>query len=85
MVVAMTTVAGVNSNGIALSIDPFPAAAASAAALVGGLQMLMGSIASTLLSSLPLPPAVEMGLVMTVAASVSLALSGVAMRRRVYV
>lgn len=74
LVVALMTVAGVNSNGIALALDPFPRSAASAAALVGGLQMAMGALASAALSAMTLPPPLEMGLAMTAASTLSLAI-----------
>jgi DHA1 family bicyclomycin/chloramphenicol resistance-like MFS transporter len=74
LVIVMMTVAGVNSNAMALSLDPFPQSAASAAALVGGLQMSMGAIASAVFSALTLRPAVEMGLGMTVAGALSVSL-----------
>ena len=77
LVIAMMTVAGVNSNAMALSLDPFPRSAASAAALVGGLQMTMGAVASAILSALTFRPAVEMGLGMTVAGALSVSLIGV--------
>jgi DHA1 family bicyclomycin/chloramphenicol resistance-like MFS transporter len=75
------TVAGVNSNAMALSLDPFPRSAASAAALVGGLQMTMGALASAFLSALSLRPAVEMGLGMTIAGLISMSLIGLGVLR----
>lgn len=85
LVIALVTVAGVNSNGMALALDPFPRGAASAAALVGGLQMAMGALASAVLSALTLPPPQEMGLGMTVASTISLSIIVIALlqgRRR---
>jgi len=84
LVIALMTVAGVNSNAMALALDPFPGSAASAAALVGGLQMLMGAIASAALSAMTMAPPVEMGLGMTVAgtAAVLLVLRTLAHDRR---
>ena len=81
LVVALLTVSGVNGNGIALALDPFPKAAASAAALVGGLQMLMGALATIILSGLDVRPPVEMAVGMTAASSVSLAIVLVALLR----
>lgn len=81
LVIALMTVAGVNSNGMALALDPFPRGAASAAALVGGLQMAMGALASALLSGLTLPPPEEMGLGMTVASTISLVIIAIALLR----
>jgi DHA1 family bicyclomycin/chloramphenicol resistance-like MFS transporter len=81
LVIALMTVAGVNSNAMALSLDPFPKSAASAAALVGGLQMSMGAIASGVFSAMTLRPAVEMGLGMTIAGAVSVSLIGVGLLR----
>jgi DHA1 family bicyclomycin/chloramphenicol resistance-like MFS transporter len=81
LVIALMTVAGVNSNAMALSLDPFPRSAASAAALVGGLQMTMGALASAFLSALSLRPAVEMGLGMTIAGLISMSLIGLGVLR----
>ena len=81
LVIALMTVAGVNSNGMALALDPFPRGAASAAALVGGLQMAMGALFSALLSGLTLPPPEEMGLGMTLASTISLTIVAVALVR----
>jgi DHA1 family bicyclomycin/chloramphenicol resistance-like MFS transporter len=81
LVLALMTVAGVNSNGMALALDPFPRAAASAAALVGGLQMTMGGLTSAGLSALTLPPPVEMGAGMAGAGLVSISLVALSMRR----
>ena len=76
LVIVLMTVAGVNSNAMAMSLDPFPRSAASAAALVGGLQMSMGAIASAILAAMAFRPAVEMGLGMTIAAGASLLIIG---------
>jgi DHA1 family bicyclomycin/chloramphenicol resistance-like MFS transporter len=76
LVIALMTVAGVNSNAMALALDPFPRSAASAAALVGGLQMGMGAFASGGFSAITLPPPVEMGLGMTIAGLLSITLIG---------
>jgi DHA1 family bicyclomycin/chloramphenicol resistance-like MFS transporter len=81
LVIALMTVAGVNSNAMALALDPFPRSAASAAALVGGLQMTMGAVASAVFSAMTLRPPVEMGLGMTVAGLVSVSLIALSMRR----
>lgn len=80
LVVALMTVAGVNSNGIALALDPFPRSAASAAALVGGLQMTMGALASAVFSGLSVSPPVEMGLGMAAAGAVSVTLIALSLR-----
>jgi DHA1 family bicyclomycin/chloramphenicol resistance-like MFS transporter len=71
---ALMTVVAVNSNAMSLSIDPFPHAAASAAALTGGLQQGFAGITSALLSALAFAPSVEMGATMLAASSVSLGL-----------
>lgn len=84
LAVAMLTVAGVNSNGLALALDPFPRAAASAAALAGGLQQVMGALVAALLSAAVLPAAVEMGIGMTLAGGLSIAIVGLSVRRRAY-
>ncbi|MBK9739956.1 MAG: multidrug effflux MFS transporter [Actinobacteria bacterium] len=81
MVLALMTVAGVNSNGIALALDPFPKGGASAAALVGGLQMTIGAVAAATFSALTLPPPLEMGLGMTTAGLISISLIGLSLRR----
>jgi MFS transporter, DHA1 family, multidrug resistance protein len=82
LAVALMTVAGVNSNGISMSMDPFPRAAASAAALVGMMQMLMGTLTSAALSAMTLPAPVEMGLVMTGAGMVSVGMIAIGLARR---
>ncbi len=81
LVVVLMTVAGVNSNGIALALDPFPRAAASAAALVGGLQMTMSGIASAVLSALTLSPPIEMGLGMATAGIAAITIVAWSLRR----
>lgn len=81
LVIALMTVAGVNSNAMALALDPFPRSAASAAALVGGLQMTMGAVTSAVFSATTLRPPVEMGLGMTVAGAISVSLIALSMRR----
>jgi MFS transporter, DHA1 family, multidrug resistance protein len=81
LAVALMTVAGVNSNGISMSMDPFPRAAASAAALVGMMQMLMGTLTSAALSAMSLPAPVEMGLVMTGAGLVSVTMIAIGLVR----
>lgn len=77
LVVVLMTVAGVNSNAMALSLDPFPRSAASAAALVGGLQQGAGAIASAVFSAMVLAPPVELGLGLTIAGVVGISLLGV--------
>ena len=74
LVVVLMTVAGVNSNAMALSLDPFPNSAASAAALVGGLQQGAGAIASAVFSAMLLRPPVEMGIGLTVAGLIGITL-----------
>lgn len=78
LAVVMTSVAGVNSNALALALDPFPDSAASAAALAGGLQQFVGGLAAAVLAALTLAPALGMGATMLAASSLSLALLGVA-------
>lgn len=77
LVVVLMTVAGVNSNSMALALDPFPNSAASAAALVGGLQQSAGAIASAVFSAMALAPPVEMGIGLTIAGLVGITLLGV--------
>ena len=83
LVIALMTVAGVNSNGMALALDPFPRAAASAAALVGGLQMTLGAIASAGLSAMTMPAPIEMGIVMALAGTISVTIIGIGRLNRV--
>ncbi|MEZ5114644.1 MAG: multidrug effflux MFS transporter [Candidatus Nanopelagicales bacterium] len=84
LALAMMTVAGVNSNALALALDPFPKSAGSAAALAGGIQQLTGGLAAALIAALAVAPAVGMGLGMVPASVVSLALlaAGAARTRR---
>lgn len=72
MFLSMIGISSVLGNSTAMSLDPFPRAAASAAAVLGALQMVMGAIASTFMSSSTLPNPVEMGIGMTTAAFVAL-------------
>ena len=74
LAITVMTVSAVTSNGIALGLGPFPHAAASAAALIGGAQMLMGAISSSAMSALPLDAPVEMSLAMSAAAGLGSAI-----------
>ncbi len=71
LLITVMTVSAVNGNGVALSLDPFPRAAASAAALVGGAQMAMGALSSAAMSALQLPDPIEMGLAMSLAGTLA--------------
>ncbi len=64
LVATLTTFNAVNGNGMAIALDPFPRAAASAAALLGGIQMGLGSLATALQAGLPWWPPIGMSLVM---------------------
>lgn len=77
LVVVLMTVAGVNSNAMALALDPFPNSAASAAAVVGGLQQGVGALASAVLSVMTLRPPVEMGIGLTIAGLIGISLLAV--------
>jgi DHA1 family bicyclomycin/chloramphenicol resistance-like MFS transporter len=74
---AVATVIPVNANAVALAIDPFPHAAASAAALVGGLQQVLAGAAVAGLGTLALGPEVSM----PVAIALASALGMTALRR----
>ncbi len=70
--VAIATVIPVNANAVALAIDPFPHAAASAAALVGGSQQVLAGLAVAGLGALTLTPAVAMPVGIAVAAGLGM-------------
>jgi DHA1 family bicyclomycin/chloramphenicol resistance-like MFS transporter len=70
--VAIATVIPVNANAVALAIDPFPHAAASAAALVGGSQQVLAGAAVAGLGALTLTPAVAMPVGIAVAAALGM-------------
>jgi DHA1 family bicyclomycin/chloramphenicol resistance-like MFS transporter len=72
--VAVATVIPVNSNAVALAMDPFPHAAASAAALLGGLQQVLAGLAAAGLAASALDPGVAMGVGMLAASATGLAL-----------
>lgn len=63
--------AGVNSNSLALAIDPFPKAAASAAGLVSLFQMTIGALVAAILAMAEFPSPIEMGAGMTAATAIS--------------
>ena len=65
---AMLTVGMVSANGTALALDPFPASAGSAAALVGVFGMVVGAGVSSLLVVIHLPVVSELGSAMVVGA-----------------
>ncbi len=70
LAVSIATVIPVNANAVALAIDPFPHAAASAAALVGGLQQVLAGSAVAALGTLSLDPAAVMPAGIALAAAV---------------
>ena len=72
LAVGIATVIPVNANAVALAIDPFPHAAASAAALVGGMQQVLAGSAVAGLGALALDPAVLMPLGIAVAATLGM-------------
>ena len=72
LALSIATVIPVNANAVALAIDPFPHAAASAAALVGGLQQVLAGTAVAGLGTLALDPAVLMPVGIAVAAGLGL-------------
>ena len=80
--VAVSTVIPVNSNAVAITMDPFPHAAASAAALLGGLQQILAGVVAAALAASALGPAVAMAAGMLGAASGGLALTLVERSRR---
>ena len=79
--VAVATVIPVNSNAVALAMDPFPHAAASAAALLGGLQQVLAGLVAAGLAASALDPGVAMGVGMAGAAATGLALTVVLVGR----
>ena len=72
LAVAIATVIPVNANAVALAIDPFPHAAASAAALVGGAQQVLAGAAVAGLGALTLGPSVTMPVGIAVASALGL-------------
>ena len=73
--VAVATIIPVNSNEVALALDPFPHAAASAAALLGGLQQVLAGVVAAALAASGLDPAVAMGAGMLVSSATGFALT----------
>lgn len=73
--------AGVNSNGVAISIEPFPHAAVTAAALVGATQMAASATMAAMLSAFTLVPTVEMPIGMVLAGATSLTVIALGHRR----
>ncbi len=67
--VAVSTIIPVNSNAVAIALDPFPHAAASAAALLGGLQQILAGLVAAGLSASGLDPGVAMGVGMLASSS----------------
>jgi DHA1 family bicyclomycin/chloramphenicol resistance-like MFS transporter len=72
LAVAIATVIPVNANAVALAIDPFPHAAASAAALVGGSQQVLAGAVVAGLGALALGPSVAMPLGIALAAGLGM-------------
>ena len=72
LAVTIATVIPVNANAVALAIDPFPHAAASAAALVGGLQQVLAGAAVAGLGALALGPDVLMPVGIAAAAALGM-------------
>lgn len=82
LAVSIATVIPVNANAVALAIDPFPHAAASAAALVGGMQQVLAGSAVAGLGALALDPAVIMPVGIAVAATLGITSLRVGQPRR---
>jgi len=61
----------INPNSAASALEPFPALAGTAAAVIGCLQMLGGSVASSVLSTLSLPATVTVSLGISATATVA--------------
>lgn len=68
--IAMMTIGVVSANGTALCLDPFPAAAGSAAALIGVTGMGVGAVVSSSLVVIHLPVVTELGTAMVIGASI---------------
>jgi DHA1 family bicyclomycin/chloramphenicol resistance-like MFS transporter len=83
--ITVATVIPVNSNAVALTLDPFPHAAASAAALLGGLQQILAGLVAAGLSASGLDPGVAMGIGMVTSSGLGLVLTGVERGRRAVV
>jgi MFS transporter, DHA1 family, multidrug resistance protein len=70
----------VNSNAVALTLDPFPNAAASAAALLGGFQQVLAGLVAAGLAASGLDPGVAMGAGMLASSGTGLWLTVLARR-----
>lgn len=68
--VAMMTIGVVSANGTALCLDPFPAAAGSAAALIGVTGMGVGAVVSSSLVAIRLPVVTELATAMVIGATI---------------
>ncbi len=79
--IAVATVIPVNSNSVAIALDPFPHAAASAAALLGGLQQILAGVVAAALSASGLDAGVAMGLGMLASSATGSVLVRVVVRR----
>lgn len=66
--VAMMTIGVVSANATALTLDPFPSAAGSAAALLGVIGMGVGAVVSSTLVAIDLPVVTELGTAMVIGA-----------------
>jgi DHA1 family bicyclomycin/chloramphenicol resistance-like MFS transporter len=80
--VAMLTIGVVSANATALCLDPFPAAAGSAAALVGVIGMTVGSVVSSLLVVIQLPVVTELGAAVFVGAGLGVLMLPVVVANR---
>jgi MFS transporter, DHA1 family, multidrug resistance protein len=80
--VTVATVIPVNSNAVALAMDPFPHAAASAAALLGGLQQVLAGLVAAGLAASGLHPGVAMGVGMLASSGLGLVLVTLGRARR---
>jgi MFS transporter, DHA1 family, multidrug resistance protein len=80
--IAVSTVIPVSSNAVAIALDPFPHAAASAAALLGGLQQILAGVVAAVLAASGLPAGVAMATGMLASSGLGLVLTSVERARR---
>lgn len=71
---AMMTIGVINSNATAMSLDPFPGSAGSAAALLGVIGMGVGAVVSSTLVAIHLPVVAELAGAMVIGSALGLAM-----------
>jgi MFS transporter, DHA1 family, multidrug resistance protein len=80
--VPVATIIPVTSNAVAITLDPFPHAAASAAALLGGLQQILAGLVAAGLAASGLDPGVAMAAGMLASSGAGLGMTRLERSRR---